>query len=144
MKETIRYDLFYTNPLNHKDRIMLEFKSVKKASGYSKKVVNFGFAPYESSLLNVYDLEELIRQKISCVMNRTEGKDFFDLCYLISLPHKPVSEIKGKKGEIIKRVSLEEKQVKPFANIINHYLPRSSRPNWGLFLEELKGKIQKY
>ena len=32
MKETIRYDLFYTNPLDHKDKIAIEFKVIKKAA----------------------------------------------------------------------------------------------------------------
>lgn len=144
MKETIRYDLYYTNPLDHKDRIMFEFKVIKKASNYSKKIINFGFVPYESVLLNVYEIEGLILQKIGCIMNRIEGKDFFDLYYLIELPHKPVAEVKKNKEEIIRRISLEEKQIKSVANIINHYLPRSSRPNWVLFLEELKEKIRKY
>lgn len=144
MKETIRYDLFYTNPLNHKDRVMLEFKAIKKASSYSKRIVNFGFVPLESSLLNVYDIEELISQKIGCIMNRTEGKDFFDLYYLIELPHKPVAEVKKRKEEIIKRITIEEKQIRTVANIINHYLPRKSRPNWTIFLEELKKKIKEY
>ena len=34
MKETIRYDLYYINPLNHKDKIRVEFKIVKKAENY--------------------------------------------------------------------------------------------------------------
>lgn len=144
MKGTIRYDLFYTNPLNHKDRVMLEFKAIKKASHYNKRIVNFGFVPLESSLLNVYDIEELISQKIGCIMNRIEGKDFFDLYYLIKLPHKPVAEVRKRKEEIIRRITIEEKQIRSVANIINHYLPRSSRPNWTIFLEELKKKIKEY
>ena len=76
MKDTIRYDLFYTNPLSHKDKIRVEFKAIRKAGHYSKKVVNFGFAPYNSALLNVYDIEELIKHKVECIINRLEGKDF--------------------------------------------------------------------
>ena len=144
MKDTIRYDIFYTNPLNHKDKIRLEFTIIKKALNYSKKIVNFGFVPYESALLNVYGIEELIIQKVDCIMNRMEGKDFFDIYYLIDLPHKPINELKKKKEEIIKRISLEENQIKLAANIINHYLPRAKRPNLSIFLEELKEKIKKY
>ncbi|MBI1935354.1 hypothetical protein HYS31_02840, partial [Candidatus Woesearchaeota archaeon] len=46
--------------------------------------------------------------------------------------------------EIIKRISIEEKQIKLIANITNHYLPRAKRPNWSIFLEELKEKIKDY
>lgn len=144
MGETVRYDLFYINPLGHRDRIMLEFKIVKRASGYSKRIVNFGFVPSESALLNVYDVEELILQKIGCIMSRREGKDFFDLSCLIELPHKPAAALRKNKEEIIQRMSLEEKQIHSVANTINHYLPRSSRPDWVSFLEELKEKVRKY
>ncbi|MEK6864479.1 MAG: nucleotidyl transferase AbiEii/AbiGii toxin family protein [Nanoarchaeota archaeon] len=145
MKGTIRYDLFYTNPLNHKDRIRVEFKTAKKASGaYSKKAVGFGFVPYEPALLNVYEIEEILRQKADCIMNRMEGKDFLDVYYLIELPHKHIDAIKQHKEEIITRISLEEKQIRDVANVINHYLPRTQRPEWGLFLEELKKKIKDY
>lgn len=144
MKDTVRYDLFYINPLNHKDKIRLEFKTVKNAVNHSKKIINFGFVPYESSLLNVYNIEELIIQKIACIMNRIEGKDFFDIYYLIDLPHSKIRSIKENKEEIIKRINLEEEQIKFMANIVNHYIPRNKRPKWGLFLEELKDKIKKY
>ncbi len=141
MNHSIRYDLFYINPLNHKDRIMLEFRPIKKALNYSKKIVNFGFVPSNSSLLNVYDIEELIKHKIDCIMNRLEGKDFFDLYYLLDLPHKKVD---FNKNDLIKRISFEEKQIKIVANVINHYIPRNQRPDWSIFLEELKEKIRKY
>jgi len=38
MKNTVRYDLFYINPLNHKDKIRLEFSVIKEAKNYSKKI----------------------------------------------------------------------------------------------------------
>lgn len=142
IKETIRYDLFYTNPLNHKDRIRLEFKVVKKALNYSKKIVNFGFVPYTSSLLNVYHNEKMIMHKIECILNRKEGKDLFDLYYLIELPHKPIKLSREKKEKLIQKVNLEEKEIKSSANAINHYIPKGKRPNWSIFLEELKGKIK--
>lgn len=144
MKNTIRYDLFYINPLNHKDKIRLEFTITKKAKGYSKKIVNYGFVPYESALLNVYDIDILILQKVECILNRIEGKDFFDLYYLMDLPIKKVNEFSLKKEEILQRITTIENQITPIVNIINHYIPRGERPNWNIFLEELKEKIKKY
>ena len=141
MNRTIRYDIFYTNPLNHKDKIMLEFTIIKKASSYNKKIVNFGFVPYNSSLLNVYDIETMIMHKIDCITNRIEGKDFFDIYYLMDLQHK---HIKFPKEEIIERINIEESKIKSVANIINHYIPKKERPDWKIFLEELKKKIEVY
>ncbi len=144
MNKTIRYDLFYINPLNHKDKIRLEFRVIKKASNYSKKIINFGFVPYKSSLLNIYNIEEMIIHKMECIMNRIEGKDLFDLYYLIDIHHKPMKFLKEKKEKIIKRISLEEKEIKSAADIINHYIPKNKRPSWSIFLEKLKEKIKKY
>lgn len=143
MNYTIRYDLFYTNPLSHKDRIRLEFKAVKNASNYSKKIVNFGFVPYDSSLLNVYEIEELIRHKIECILGRIEGKDFFDLYYLLEQPHKNLNLSKRLKQEIIKRIELEEKEIKSVETSTNHCIPKNKRHDWRRFLEELKEKIGK-
>ncbi len=143
-KNTIRYDLFYTNPLNHKDKIRLEFTAVKSAFNYGKKIVNFGFVPHDSALLNVYDIEELIAQKTDCIMHRMEGKDFFDLYYIMELPNRRAIALSKEKEEILRRITLEEKQIKVVANIANHYIPRDKRPVWGIFLEELKEKIKRY
>ncbi len=144
MGDTIRYDLFYTNALNHRDRIMLEFRRVTRASGYARRIVNFGFVPADSALLNVYDVEELILQKIYCIMNRREGKDLFDLHCLLGLQHRPVAALRNDREEILGRLSLGEKQIRAMGNTLNHYLPRSSRPDWVSFLEELKGKVKEY
>ena len=141
MKKTIRYDLFYISPLNHKDKIRFEFAIIKKASDYSKKIVNFGYVPYSPSLLNVYNIETIIIHKIDCIINRIEGKDFFDFYYLIEIEHK---HVKFSKEKIIERISLEENEIKSVANIINHYIPKEKRPDWNLFLEELKEKIKEY
>ncbi len=139
MKESIRYDLFFINPLNHKDRVMLEFKPVKNAKSYSKKIINFGFVPCESSLLNVYDVEELIKSKIKCILTRLEGKDLFDLYYLLDL--KKIKIPKQEKEALIKRFQLDEEKIRNVANVINHYIPRNDRPNWSIFLKELAEKV---
>ncbi|MBI2151251.1 nucleotidyl transferase AbiEii/AbiGii toxin family protein [Candidatus Woesearchaeota archaeon] len=139
MKETIRYDLFYINPLAHQDKIMLEFKVIKKAVNYSKKIVNFGFVPYESSLMNVYSIEELIKQKVACIMTRNEGKDFFDLYYLLEVSHEAM---KIDKEKIIERITFEEKEIRVIADTLNHYVPKKQRPDWKIFLEQLKEKIR--
>ncbi|MFH2028579.1 MAG: nucleotidyl transferase AbiEii/AbiGii toxin family protein [Nanoarchaeota archaeon] len=141
MKGMIRYDLFFMNPLDHKDKIRLEFKPVDKAKNYSKKVVNFGFVPHDSSLLNVYDIKEMIKHKSDCILNRLEGKDFFDLFYLIGLEHE---HERLDKVKLLERINLEKDEIKAAANVVNHYIPRTKRPNWSQFLEKFKKKIKDY
>ncbi|MBI2138819.1 nucleotidyl transferase AbiEii/AbiGii toxin family protein [Candidatus Woesearchaeota archaeon] len=140
-KGLIRIDAFFLNPLQSRDRIMVEFAPLKKASHYSKKIVNYGFVPHPSALMNVYDIEEMVDQKVDCILSRKEGEDFFDLFHLLDVPHKEVSLTAAEKGSLLRRLSLSEKEIKAVANVTNHYLPRGGRPNWGIFLEELKKKV---
>lgn len=142
MNQTIRYDLLYTNPLHHKDKIQLEFHILDAATGYKKQIVNFGFVPFPAALLQVYKKEILIQHKIVCILNRLEGKDFFDLYYLLDLQKEKIKIKKQEKEAVLKRLTMDKKQIFGVANIINHYIPRQRRPHWETFLEELKEKIE--
>ena len=142
MKNTIRYDVYYTNPLNHKDKIQIEFTVIHTPEKHSKKIVNFGFVPAESALLNVYEIEIIIRHKIDRVLNRIEGKDYYDLFYLLELTHKPIKLTKHEKKRLKERMGMDERQIKSVANVLNHYLPKTKRENWYLFMENLKNKIE--
>lgn len=141
MNQTIRYDLQYFNPLQHKDTVRLEFRIVPSASHYSQKVVNPGFVPADAALLNVYNLEELLRQKIECIFTRKEGKDLFDLYYLLEQSSQPIP--KTKKEKLLQCLNLEAAEIKAIANSLNHYIPRTIRPEWALFIEELREKVRR-
>lgn len=141
MNHTIRYDLQYTNPLQHKDLVRLEFRVTPSTLRYSKKVVNPGFVPADAALLNVYDLNQLILQKIECVLSRMEGKDLFDLHFLLEISSPPLSPT--IKERIIRRLNLSTAELKSIANSLNHYVPKMLRPEWEVFVEELKEKIRK-
>ena len=142
MNETIRYDLLYTNPLNHRDKIRLEFHVLDSVNGYKKQIVNFGFVPFPAALLHVYEKKTLIQHKIACILTRLEGKDFFDLYYLLDLQKEKIKITKQEKEALLKRLTMDRKQLIGVANIINHYIPKQRRPHWETFLEELKEKIE--
>lgn len=84
MNETIRFDVYYTGI--QKDKIKLEFKLNKGIlKNTNQKIVDFGFVPATASIYVIYDLEELINQKLLAFVNRTDGKDAYDLYYLLQL-----------------------------------------------------------
>ncbi len=141
MNHTIRYDLQYTNPLQHKDLVRLEFRVTPSTLRYSQKVVNPGFVPADAALLNVYDLNQLILQKIECVLSRMEGKDLFDLYFLLEISSPLLSPT--VKERIIRRLNLSTAEIRSIANSLNHYVPKMLRPEWETFIEELKEKIRK-
>ena len=142
MKSIIRYDLFYQNPLNHKDKIRIEFNVIKKAARHSSKIINYGYVPFDSSLMATYDIDEFIRQKIGCVLGRVEGKDLFDLYHLLKLNKSSISIQKETKNELIKRITLDDKSISSIANSTNHYIPKDSRPKWQMFIQEIKEMIR--
>lgn len=136
MHSTIRYDLYFKNPLNHKDKIRLEFTVKKITEKFSKQIVNFGFVPCDSALLNVYEKKVLIKHKLDCLVSRREGKDIYDLYYLLDKDFK----IKNSK-KIINSLDLDKKEIKLIADSTNHYIPRNLRPDWEMFIEKLKEKL---
>lgn len=140
MGRTIRFDAFFMNPLNMKDRIMIEFSPQKMVPKCAKEVVNFGFVPSEAVLMRVYSLETLLRQKLDCLLLRTEGKDIYDVFYLADLC--PLRPSKKEFEEIAKKLSFSAKEVKNIANATNHYIPKSLRPDWLLFIAQLKEKLR--
>jgi len=142
MKETVRYDIFYINPLSHKDKIRIEFNVIKKAARHSSKIINYGYVPFDSSLMATYDIDEFIRQKIGCVLGRMEGKDLFDLYHLLKLNKSSISIQKETKNELIKRITLDDKSISSIANSTNHYIPKDSRPKWQMFIQEIKEMIR--
>ena len=141
MKQTIRYDLQYTNPLQHKDLLRLEFRVTPAASQYSKRIVNPGFVPADAALLNVYEINQLILHKIECILSRREGKDLFDLYFLLEISSPPISA--AQKEKLRQRLSLSVAEIKVIANTLNHYIPKMLRPDWEIFIEELKEKIER-
>ena len=132
MHSVIRYDLFFTNPLGHKDKIRLEF-SPGLNENYSGKMVSFGFVPAEPAFLNVYDKEVLIAHKTECVKSRKEGKDIYDLYYL-SQGHSIVD------SKLSEALNLNENELKRIANTANHYIPVKKRPDWKSLIEELRNR----
>lgn len=146
MHQTIRFDTYFINQLGMRDRIMVEFRVNKKKNGETeKKIIDFGFVPAKSSLLQVYTLESLILFKLDTLLNRTSGKDVYDLFYLLdfdfkkSLVKKKIS--KGIKEQLVQRLNECITNYKTIQNSTNHYLVRSLRPDWRSMMLSLIEKI---
>jgi len=139
MNQTMRFDVYYTGI--QKDKIKLEFKIIpKKTPKTTIKIVDFSFIPFTASIYSIYSLEELINQKLLAFVNRTDGKDAYDLYYLLQLDYKS-QEIKKdliiRSREKITALLLDKKQIKYLENSINHYIPRSKRFYLDSLLNEL-------
>ena len=56
------------------------------------------------------------------------------------IPHESINIDKEK---IMERITFEEKEIRIIADTLNHYVPKKQRPDWKIFLEQLKEKIRK-
>ncbi len=140
MNETIRFDVYYTGI--QKDKIKLEFKLNKGIlKNTNQKIVDFGFVPATASIYVIYDLEELINQKLLAFVNRTDGKDAYDLYYLLQLEfikQKINKELLTESKEKLKKIKVDKKQIRYLENSINHYIPKSKRQAFIGLLTELE------
>jgi len=153
MHTTIRYDVGYINEINQKDKIKLEFRYKNtKMPKVDKKIINFGFVSYKSSLYNIYALEELVLQKLSALIGRDDGKDIYDLYYLFNLDiNKDIlnSLIIKQNVDLIK-ISLNkldlllknENKIKYFNNSTNHFIKKSIRNTMYSLIEDLIIKLK--
>lgn len=138
MKDIVRFDLGYTNPLGRKDKIRLEFKITEVDEKSSKQVVNYGFVPHDSALLRVYDKEVLVQHKARCVLARKDARDIYDLYYL--LPERLEFD-KRIRERLIRSLEMGRDEMRSMADSLNHFIPRSKRPVFQDLLEGLKEKL---
>lgn len=146
MKKTIRYDIEYINKIGKKDKIRLEFRTKEKVNrNYSKKIVEFGFVPYSSSMYNVYNISELINQKLFAFINRSEGKDIYDLFYLLDLKfnyNKINKKLINKSILKTKQIIKDNKLIKYITNSTNYYIRKELRNDFEIYLKELLRKLE--
>lgn len=159
MNQTLRFDCYYINEINQKDKIQVEFYL-----GHDKIIGNANTIAIKSNLLynqtniiKTYDIESLIARKIVALLNREEGKDLYDLFY--SLKEKYDKE-KVKKILIkmckyyginfnsINKLLNEKfesifKNIKYIGNSTNHYLTKENSIGWKIIAQETKENLIK-
>jgi predicted nucleotidyltransferase component of viral defense system len=156
MNLTIRYDVKYINKINKKDKIRLEFRYNKSTfpKSVTKKIVNFGFVPYKSSLYYVYDIYELIFQKLAALIGRDDGKDIYDLNNLLCIQfnkkelNKLVSKYNKKtslnlRTQSITKLKLLLKNKNKVNYFTNHFIQKQKRNNFENLTRDLIIKLEK-
>jgi len=75
-------------------------------------------------------------------LSRTEGKDYYDLYFLLKDNHGKAGISKQEKVNFLSRVVMADSDLRKVENAANHYIPRESRPNWPAFMKELQESIK--
>lgn len=151
----LRIDAYFTNTFGERDRIRLEL-SPRPADGLDavdarQTLLQSPFTAGQASLIKCYTREALFARKVHALSGGFDGKDPFDLRGLWRGGMSPNDAWEalvlycGKEG-----LSLSEMMVsadgnlrrmttdlKAIADATDHYIPRSSRPDWGALLEDV-------
>lgn len=162
LHRTLRFDCLYTNQIEEKDRVQVEFYlSKEKIIGQNQKILlQSQYLPVEATNFNVYSFEELLAQKLISLYRRTEGKDIYDIFYGLELKFskKQVLDalsnlfthyhIEVNQKDFFKKLQTKldeiEKNSKYIGNSTNHFIPKELRPNWKIFINDLKEKISDF
>jgi predicted nucleotidyltransferase component of viral defense system len=165
MNNTLRFDCFYINELDHKDKVQVEFNlELKKYLFKPEKVlVKSSFIETNPCIFNTYIFENLIAMKFITLYDREEGKDIYDLYYSLKSKYefdllnkslkKLIKYYEIKKdifNFVIKKLVSFKEKYKIFQNSTNHYIPKSLRPDWKMLtqglifeIENIKDKFKK-
>jgi len=159
LHRTLRFDCFYTNQLEEKDRVQVEFYlSEKKSANIPQKILlQSQYLPVSATNFSVYSIEDLIAQKLISLFRRKEGKDIYDIFYGIDLKidKKIVNvallnlfvhyHINFKTKDFFEKLQNKldeiESNSKYIANSTNHFIPKNLRPDWTVFVRGLKEKL---
>ncbi len=158
MNWTIRYDCGYTLEKGERDQIRVEFYLKSPVLMPSEDVlVKSSFMEAHSTVFRTYTLEVLMAKKLVALYNRMEGKDIYDMFYVLDLPfdrHEFAAALRQVQADNDiaadgfyenLRAKLRNAQKNSFylGNCTNHFIPRRLRPNWKIFIDTLVEKIDR-
>lgn len=157
LHRTLRFDCYYMNEFEQRDRVILEFYLTKtEAVNTEDALVKSPFIETHPVIFKVYSLEDLMARKFIALYNRMEGKDIYDLFYCLDLDYDKKNLDKALKfvlgfyklsessfvNELLLRLKEARKNAYYIGNSTNHFIPRNLRPDWKVFFNTLILKIE--
>ena len=158
MKKTFRFDCYYKNELNHKDKIKIEFylghdSLIGKAEDIA---IESPILEGQTNIMMTYSLESLIARKIVALLRREEGKDLYDLffalkksynkkemnkvlegmCVFYAIDHGSIHKMLDEKFEKITA------NIKYIGNSTNHYLSNENNIAWPIIAQETERMLK--
>ena len=158
LHRTLRFDCYYINEFNDKDRIRIEFYLTRTEFLHSENVlIQSPFIQTHPTIFNVYSLEDLMARKFVALYNRMEGKDIYDIFYCLDMDfHREIlfetlnimlDFYRIERSSFLNLLLLKLQNAKKnsyyIGNSANHFLPRNLRPEWKIFIDTLILKIER-
>ena len=158
MHKTLRFDCYYTNELNHKDKIKVEFYlNHPKVIGESGLLsMESPLIPGNSNIFNVYSFESLIARKFSALFDREDGKDIYDLFYSFKKKFDKEKVLRFTQDmckfygigyvDFFKMLLAKFEQFgadyKYIGNSTNHFLTKENKLDWKFIINQLRQEIE--
>ncbi len=150
MNRTLRFDCYYMNELDQKDKIQIEFYiGHERIIGETiLKAIHSPIIEQQATVFNIYTFESLIARKIIALTRREEGKDLYDLLYSLKKNYdkKKLLHICNElcefyniiniKKELKKQFEIINKNIKYIGNSTNHYIIKENSLGWSFIAEE--------
>jgi predicted nucleotidyltransferase component of viral defense system len=151
----VRIDAHFNNTFGDRDRIRIELspRPADWLDGVEARqtLLQSPFTAGEASLIRCYTREAMFARKVHALSGRFDGKDPFDLRGLwrggldptnrlavlaryVGNEGRSMSEMMDSADDNLYRMTTD---IRAVANSTNHYIPRSSRPDWGALLEDV-------
>ena len=159
LHRTVRFDCHYTNEFGDRDRIMAEFYLTKThAVKTLDALVASPFIETHPTIFTIYSLEDLFAQKLIALYNRGEGKDIYDVFYILdekidraAFDQALAFMVAGYKiktesfpKDLIKKLQALQKNAAYIGNSTNHFIPRQRRPDWRTFIDSLIQNLERF
>ena len=162
LHRTMRFDAVYTNEINEKDTVRIEFYLSHDKPLVSKppqkQMLVSSFMSVNPVMFTTYSFEDLLSRKFVALGTRTEGKDIYDVyhCTMFEYDHEKFKESLNLMLEFYKIekesffIKLVEKLKKAnenyryIQNSANHYVPTRMRPDWRIIINELLVHMKKH
>jgi predicted nucleotidyltransferase component of viral defense system len=156
---TLRFDCQYTNEFGDKDRIMAEFYLTKtRAVKTLDALVSSPFIETHPTIFTIYSLEDLLARKLLALYNRGEGKDMYDVFYLLKekidcaafdkalafMQENYRINSNSFSKDLIDKMHILKKNATYIGNSTNHFIPRQQRPDWRTFIDSLIEDLDRF
>ena len=157
LHRTLRFDCYYLNEFEQRDRVRLEFYLTRtEAIKVEEVLVKSFIIETHPSIFKVYSLEDLMARKLIALYSRMEGKDIYDLFYCLDLKCDRENLFTAIKimldfykinqahflNELLLRLREARKNAHYIGTSTNHFISRTLRPDWKVFLDTLMLKIE--
>jgi len=156
LHRTLRFDCHYINEFDEKDLVRMEFYLTKTQFLKAERIlIKSSFIETHPAIVKTYSLEDLMARKLIALYNRTEGKDIYDVFYSLDLDFDRDSLTKAldlmlefyRIDRFLEKLLLKlrdaKKNILYIGNSTNHFIPRSLRPDWKIFIDTLIMKVER-